>query len=119
MKRTLVLGASPNPDRYSNMAINLLRRAGHPVVAVGLREGNVGDVAIQKDVPEGEEIDTLTMYLSAENQKPWIPAILNMKPRRVIFNPGAENPDFAGQLAQSGIETEEACTLVLIRSGQY
>lgn len=118
-KRTLLLGASLKEERYSNMAIRSLRTHGLPVVAVGLKEGRVGDVHIEKDVPAGLHVDTVTMYLNAHNQEPWQARILAMKPKRIIFNPGAENPAFERAAQAAGIETLEACTLVMLRTGQY
>lgn len=118
-KKTLVLGASLNEERYSNQAIRALRRHGHAVVAVGLREGLVLDAPIVKEIPAGTAVDTVTMYLNAHNQEPWEERILGLRPRRIIFNPGAENPAFARRAEAVGIITEEACTLVLLGTEQY
>ncbi|HRN35883.1 MAG TPA: CoA-binding protein [Flavobacteriales bacterium] len=118
-KKTLVLGASLKEERYSNMAIRNLRRHNQPVVAVGLREGEVGDVQVEKDLPGGLQVDTVTMYLNAHNQEAWRERILAMKPKRIIFNPGAENPAFERAAQEAGIETLEACTLVMLNTGQY
>lgn len=118
-KNTLVLGASLKEERYSNKAIRDLRKYGHPVVAVGLKEGSVLDVPIAKDIPPGTRVDTVTLYLNAFNQEPWEEKILALKPRRIIFNPGAENGAFAKKAGAEGIETMEACTLVLLHTGQY
>lgn len=116
---TLVLGASMKPERYSNMAIRRLRAHGHPVLAVGLREGMVLDVPIVKGIPAEVEVDTVTMYLNAANQAQWEDRILGLRPRRIIFNPGAENPSFAREARTAGIAVAEACTLVLLGTGQY
>ena len=118
-KKTLVLGASTNPSRYSFLAINKLRAYGHPVVAVGLREGKLGDVAIVKDKPAEEHIDTVTLYLNPTNQKPYYDYILSLKPTRIIFNPGAENPELEEMAEKNGIMVMEACTLVLLSIGKY
>lgn len=118
-KNTLVLGASLKAARYSNMAIRNLREKGHPVVAVGFREGQVEDVPIRKDIPAGSAVDTVTMYLNATNQQAWQQRLLALKPSRIIFNPGAENPAFAQEAEAQGIETIEACTLVMLNTGQY
>lgn len=118
---TLVLGASENPARYANMAIRRLRAAGFPVIALGLRPGQVGDVAIGR-MEAGIELpplDTVTLYLNPVNQQPWEAWILSLKPRRVIFNPGTENPAFASRLSAAGIHTVEGCTLVMIGVGTY
>ncbi len=118
-KKTLVLGASENPSRYSNLAIKSLVAKQHPVVAIGNRMGKVGDVAIQTGQPEIADVDTVTLYLSAANQTGYYDFILSLKPKRIIFNPGAENPELA-QLAQANqIYPQEACTLVLLSTGQY
>lgn len=116
---TLLLGASLNPERYSNRAIRALRQHGSPVVAVGLREGTVLDVPIVRTIPAGTRVDTVTMYLNAANQAVWTDAVLGLKPRRIIFNPGAENPALAASARALGIEVEEACTLVLLATGQF
>ena len=118
-KRTLVLGASPKPDRYAYKAIKMLGQYGHPVVAVGNKEADVDGVPIVKSIPFDQPIDTLTMYLSARNQEQYYDSILQLSPKRVIFNPGAENPVFSNRLNENGIETEDACTLVLLSIGAY
>lgn len=115
---TLVLGASTNPSRYSYKAIRLLRSYKHQVIAVGLSEGKVDDVEIMKEFPK-EPFDTLTMYLSAPHQREYYNRIIEAKPRRIIFNPGAENNELKQLAEQNGIKTEEACTLVLLNTGQY
>lgn len=118
-KRTLVLGASENPSRYSNMAIKRLREHGHDVVAIGNRAGKVEDVGIIKDQPNIENLDTVTMYLSARNQEQYYDYILDQNPKRIVFNPGAENPELAGKAREKGIEPMNACTLVLLATHQY
>ncbi|GAB2678803.1 CoA-binding protein [Flavihumibacter cheonanensis] len=118
-KKTLVLGASENPSRYSYLAIQSLVSHHHPVVAIGRRPGMVNDVPIQTDLPTLEEIDTVTLYLSKENQAEYIPYILSLKPKRIIFNPGAENPDLVRLARENQIYPQEACTLVLLSTGQY
>lgn len=118
-KKTLVLGASANPDRYSFMAINNLRRKGHDVVAIGKRQGRVNDVDIEVGTDPIENLDTITLYLNQGNQKPYYDFILEQKPKRIIFNPGAENHELAGKAKENGIETLNACTLVMLSTGQY
>lgn len=119
MKKTLVLGASENPQRYSNMAISLLRSYNHPVVAVGNRAGKVGDVSFSKEQVTDEDIDTVTLYLSPKNQEGYYDYILSLKPQRIIFNPGTENEELEKKAIDKGIKVQEACTLVLLRTGQY
>ena len=118
-KKTVVLGASPNPDRYSHLAVKKLRQRGHPVVAVGIKEGNIDDVIIQKGMPTEKEVDTVTLYLNPLRQKEYYDYILSLKPNRIIFNPGAENPELEKLAEENNIEPTEACTLVLLSTGQY
>jgi uncharacterized protein len=118
-KKTLVLGASKNPDRYSNIAINRLRSHGHPVVAIGKKAAKVADVPIQVAQEAFEAVDTITLYLSADNQKEYYDYILSLHPKRLIFNPGAENDELYELAEKKGIESIEACTLVMLSTGQY
>jgi predicted CoA-binding protein len=118
-KKTLVLGASPNPERYSFLAVNRLREHNHPVVAIGKKTAIVGDVNVELEKSNIPDLDTVTLYLNPENQKNYYDYILSQHPRRVIFNPGAENPAFEKMLHDKGIQTMEACTLVLLGTGQY
>ena len=118
-KTTLVLGASANPERYSNLAVKSLLAHGHPVIAVGRREGAIGDQPIRTAVPDGSGIDTVTLYLNRHNQAAWEKTILDLSPARIIFNPGAENPDLAAAAEARGIEVLEACTLVMLSTAQY
>ncbi len=118
-KKTLVIGASANPERYSNMAVQRLRSKGHPVVAIGKKTGKISDVEIQTGQPDWNDIHTVTLYLNALNQQPYYDYILRLKPERLIFNPGAENPGLAKQAADNGIEPINACTLVMLNIGNY
>jgi predicted CoA-binding protein len=118
-QKVLVLGASLKDVRYSNMAIKLLIRYGHDVYAIGNREGEVDGVSIIKEHPIIDELDTLTLYLNPSNQQPLIKYILELNPKRVIFNPGTENPVLRKELDAAEIAYEEACTLVLLRSNQF
>lgn len=118
-KTTLVLGASDNPSRYSNMAINKLRQSGHPVIAIGKRLGIVAGTALETETRRIADLDTVTLYLNPANQKEYYQYILNQKPKRIIFNPGAENEELSALAKQKGIETMEACTLVLLSTGQF
>lgn len=118
-KTTLVIGASTNPERYAYKAIRMLREYNHATLALGLRSGTVEDVNIETEQKDYTGIDTVTLYVGPANQHVYIPYILKLKPKRVIFNPGTENVDFMATLAQSGIEPVEACTLVLLRSNQF
>ena len=119
MKKTLVLGASLNPGRYSNIAIERLVRYRHPVEAVGLRKGTVAGVEISTEKENFEDIDTVTLYLNPARQVEYYNYIISLKPKRVIFNPGTENPELYKLLRKNNIETEVACTLVLLGTNQY
>lgn len=119
MRTTLVLGASPKPDRYSNIAVRRLVAAGHPVIAVGQRTGKIGNEPIHVAVPAGSSVDTVTLYLSAQNQEAWSDRILALEPKRIIFNPGAENPVLAELATEQGVEVVEGCTLVMLSARTY
>ena len=119
LKKTLVIGGSENPERYSFKAITMLREYNHPVVSIGLKEGQVQDVKIQKEQPDFKDIDTVSLYLGEKNQASYIDYILNLNPKRIIFNPGTENPFFIEKARQKNIDCLEACTLVLLRSNQF
>ena len=118
-KRTLVIGASTNPARYSNMAIRSLLSHGHEVVALARRSGEVDSVKIQTEFPENQNIHTVTMYVGSQHQVEYYAFILDLNPKRVIFNPGTENSEFVEMLESRGIETIEGCTLVMLGTGQY
>ena len=118
-KKTVVLGASANPARYSFLAINSLRKHQHPVVAIGRKQGQVLDVDISTEKKPLETIDTVTLYLNPVNQKEYYDYILSLHPKRIIFNPGTENPELYDLAKNNGIQTMEACTLVLLSTGQY
>ena len=118
-KKTLVLGASENPSRYSYLAVRKLRSYNHPVIAVGNREGHIGDIAISKEKVQEEGVDTITLYLNPNNQKPYYDYILSLKPKRIVFNPGTENEELMEMAEKEGIEPFTGCTLVMLSTGQY
>jgi predicted CoA-binding protein len=118
-KKTLVIGASENEDRYANRAVRKLKAYGHDVVALGLREGQIDGVKIHKGKPALEGVDTVTMYVGQKNQPPLYDYILSLNPKRIIFNPGAENPELEAKADEKGIEVVEACTLVMLSIGNY
>lgn len=117
-KKTLVIGASENPERYSFKAIEALRLHKHEVVALAKKPGRVNGVSIQTNFPK-EEVDTVSMYIGAPRQAEYYSKIISLKPKRVIFNPGTENTEFAAMLNERDIEVEVACTLVLLSIGNY
>ena len=119
MKKTLVLGASDNPARYSYLAINRLRNHGHPVVGIGRKNTRVGDVLVEKEKIPVEDVDTVTLYLNPKHQEEYYDYILSLNPKRIIFNPGTENDTLAAMANQKNIRTLEACTLVMLSTGQY
>lgn len=118
-KKTLVLGASDNPSRYSYLALQRLQAHKHPVVAIGKHKGQVGNVSIETDHMAEEGVDTVTLYLNPRNQQEYIDYILDMKPKRIIFNPGTENPELVKKAKDNGIEPVMGCTLVMLSTGQY
>lgn len=116
---TLVLGASEDISRYSNKAVRLLRTYNHDVLAIGKQKGTIGDVTIETAFPLSEKIDTITLYLNPIHQSIYYQDIISSKPRRIIFNPGAENNELKKLAEANNIQTEEACTLVLLNTNQY
>ncbi|MEO6188630.1 MAG: CoA-binding protein [Ginsengibacter sp.] len=118
-KKTLVLGASTNPSRYSFLAIQKLTKKGHEIIAIGSRIGKVDNVEIVSERSEIDNLDTVTLYLNATNQKQYYDYIISQHPNRIIFNPGAENEELKALAEAKGILTQEACTLVLLSTGQY
>jgi predicted CoA-binding protein len=116
---TLVIGSSPNSERYSFLATNLLNEHGISVYPYGIKKGMINEIPILNEWPSEIPIDTVTLYLGSDAQTEYIDQILALKPRRIIFNPGTENPVLAGLAAKNGVQTLEACTLVLLKTGQY
>jgi predicted CoA-binding protein len=118
-KKTLVIGASENPIRYSYLAIESLRKHGADVVALAKRMGKVADVSIQTEFPKIDDVHTVTLYVGPQRQPEYYKQILELNPKRVIFNPGTENNELVSKLEEKGIEAIEACTLVMLSTGQY
>ena len=116
---TIVLGASLNPDRTSNMAVRRLIKKGYEVIPVGIHHGNIDGVPMVQELPEIENVNTITIYLRGDKQSEYADQILRMKPRRLIFNPGAENPHFYMKARAAGIDAMNACTLVMLSIGSY
>lgn len=121
-KSTLILGASSNPSRYAYLAAERLQEEGHEVIALGKREGEAAGIPIYNDrdtlaLPEG--LDTVTLYLNPQRQEEYYDWLIDIKPKRVIFNPGTENRELASQLKEAGIEPVFACTLVMLASRMY
>lgn len=118
-KTTLVLGASPNAERYSYKAVVKLNKAGHKVFPIGIRAGEIDNIEIITDREFTTKVDTVTMYVGAKNQSDWYSMIFASHPKRIIFNPGAENDELKQLAEKRGIECEEACTLVLLATDAY
>jgi uncharacterized protein len=120
MKKTLLIGASTSPERYANRAAQQLKAHGHDIVMLGRSEGEVAGERIQQGKPAlAHDIDTVTLYIAPQHQPEWYDYIQALQPKRVVFNPGTENPPFAQHLETRGIEALEACTLVMLSLGNY
>ena len=118
-RKTLVFGASLKQERYSNMAIHKLRNHNQNVVAFGMVSGEILEVAIDNELVDYENVDTITLYMNPKRQEAYYDYLIGLCPRRIIFNPGTENPEFYTLLTQKDIFYEEACTLVLLSTNQY
>jgi predicted CoA-binding protein len=118
-KKTLVLGASQNPARYSYLALKQLSAKNYPVIAIGKKPGKVDNIEIDTEQKPVNDLDTITLYLNSNNQKQYYNYILALHPKRIIFNPGAENDELKTLASTNGIKTMEACTLILLSTGQY
>lgn len=119
MKKTLVIGASENPNRYSYKAINSLLDKGIEVVAIGNSEGSVAGITFSADKKPFEDIHTVTLYINPTRQENYLDYIINLKPKRIIFNPGTENEQLFNLAKANGIEALESCTLVMLATNQY
>lgn len=118
-KKTVVLGASPNPMRYSYAATKRLLGKGIDVVPIGIRKGEINGLEILNDQPEVDDVHTITLYLNPSRQTAYYDYILGLDPSRIIFNPGTENPELINLARERGIETEVACTLVMLSLETY
>jgi predicted CoA-binding protein len=119
-KATVVLGASPKAERYSNKAVRLLTKKGYQVIPVHPLASTIEDLAVVRRLADiSGPVHTLTVYVSKEISSALEQDLIQLKPERVIFNPGSENPDLSVELNSHGIPTQEACTLVLLNNGQY
>jgi predicted CoA-binding protein len=118
-KKTLVLGASDNPSRYSYLAIHRLKSQGHPVVAIGKKQTIVAETAVGTEKKLVDNIHTVTLYLNPDHQKEYYDYIISLNPKRIIFNPGAENDELAVLAKKNNILAIDACTLVLLSTNQF
>lgn len=121
MKKTVIIGATPNPSRYAYLAAEMLQEYNQDFVPVGIKRGNVfgKEILDLRSHPDIENVDTITLYINPQHQKEWYDYFFKLKPKRVIFNPGTENPELEKALEEKNIQALEACTLVLLRSGQF
>ena len=120
-KKTVIIGATPNPARYAYTAAHLLASHQHPVVPIGIKKGTVAEQEILdlREQPVVGDVDTVTLYIGPRHQPEWYDYILGLNPRRIIFNPGTENRELYQRAKKQGIEATEACTLVMLRAGTY
>lgn len=118
-KKTLVIGGSTKPERFSNKAIRKLLEYGFRVVSIGLREGEVEGVKIETGRPEFESVHTVTLYVGKAKQPDYYDYLIGLKPKRIIFNPGTENDEFRALAEKNGIETIEFCTLIMLSDGSF
>lgn len=121
MKKTVIIGASTNPERYAYLAAHKLKQSNHEIVPIGIKQGEVAGEAILdlRQYPEIEEVDTVTLYIGSRNQEEWQDYILSLNPKRIIFNPGTENTAFTQKAKEKNIETLNACTLVMLGARTY
>ena len=117
----MIVGATPNQGRYAYLAAQMLTEYGHEIVPVGIKKGVVlgNDILDIRSKPMIDDVDTITMYIGPRHQPEWYDYLLSLKPKRIIFNPGAENDEFEQMAEEQGIEAMEACTLVMLRSRQF
>ena len=119
IKKTLVLGASDNPSRYSYLAMHRLASHGYPVVAIGRKQTVVAGTRVDTEKKMFDNVHTVTLYLNPAHQKEYYSYILSLRPKRIVFNPGTENDELAALANENNILAEEACTLVLLSTNQY
>ncbi len=120
-KKTVIVGASTNPSRYAYIAAGMLTEYGHEIVPVGIKKGEIYGVEIQdiRKKPKIENVNTVTLYIGPRHQPEWYDYLISLKPARIIFNPGTENPELSRMLTKESIEPIEACTLVMLRTRQF
>jgi len=120
-RRVLIVGATPNNSRYAYLAAKMFSEREFDFVPIGIKKGEVFGKSILnlRDKPKLENIDTITLYIGLDHQEEWIDYLLELKPNRIIFNPGAENPDFAKKVRANGVEVLNACNLVMLSTGQF
>lgn len=118
-KKTLIIGASTNPDRYAYRAAHNLVSQGHEIIQIGVKDGEVANEPIHTELKSFEDVDTVTLYVGPKHQAAYYDYVIGLKPNRVVFNPGTENMEFFEKLIEAGIDYEASCTLVLLATDQY
>lgn len=120
-KLTLVVGATDNPERYAYLAAEMLQNKGFDFIPIGIKKGKVlgKEILDLRQVPDLKEIHTITLYLGPQNQSEWINYLIGLKPARILFNPGTENPLFFQKATETGIDAQNVCTLVMLTTGQF
>jgi uncharacterized protein len=120
-KKTVIVGATDNRSRYAYLAANMLKEYDHEIVPLGIKSGSVAghEILDIRKKPEIKDVDTITLYIGPPRQPEWYDYFLSLNPKRIIFNPGTENPEFEKLAADRGVEVLEACTLVMLRSHQF
>lgn len=120
-KKTVIIGATPNPARYAYTAAHMLTRFGHTIVPLSIKKGTVAgkDILDLRAKPDIADVDTVTLYIGPQNQPEWYDYIVNLSPKRIIFNPGTENTEFIHLARQHDIEPVMGCTLVMLQTGTY
>jgi predicted CoA-binding protein len=118
-KKTVVLGATDNPDRFAYRAAHSLVRHGHEIEPVGIKHGMVAGKEIINDKRPIADVDTVTLYVGSRNLPEWYNYIMDLNPRRIIFNPGTEDDELVRLAEEKGIQTVEGCTLIMLSAGMY
>ncbi len=120
-KKTVIIGATTNPSRYAYFAAERLTKAGHDIVPVGIKKGEVfgAEILDIRQSPQLNDVDTVTMYIGPQHQAEYYDYLIGLEPKRIIFNPGTENAELVKKAEAAGIATEYACTLVMLGSGVY
>lgn len=120
-KKTVVIGATPNPARYAYQAAHMLSRYGHEFIPLSIKRGSVAgeEILDLRQKPVIPEVDTLTLYIGPQHHAEWMDYLLSLSPKRIIFNPGTENPEFMQKAREQGIEVVTGCTLIMLRTGVY
>lgn len=118
-KKTIVIGASAKPDRYSNRAVRMLTKNNHETIALGFEKTMIENIPIVTEWKKYENVNTVSLYINPQRQKEYYNYILSLKPKRIIFNPGTENVELEKLATENNIQALEACTLVLLSTEQY